>query len=229
MDGPPPTRNRKRKSGARKPPGSPAPNHNTETTMADEEAELIRSALRKVLADTGMTPREWAIKGKIAEGTLRHFLSGRTNTFLTSSLLKLSKAADVTLGQLLNEKARLMPLSGRIIARGLIVNAGDVDMPSVDAPPDYDKYMKALRVTVDTLSPDFERDDTVYYRDVWESPEGLVGTRCVIRLSNGDMLVGRLKAGAHPGTFMVYRVNADPLLDARVAAATPVCWVRPSS
>lgn len=102
-------------------------------------------------------------------------------------------------------------------------------MPMVDAPPDYDKYMKALRVTVDTLSPDFERDDTVYYRDVWEEPEGLIGTRCVIKLSNGDVLVGRLRAGSHLGTFMVYRVNADPLLDARVDAATPICWVRPAS
>lgn len=122
-----------------------------------------------------------------------------------------------------------MPLSGRIIARGLVVQAGDVEMPMVDAPPDYDKYMKALRVTVDTLSPDFERDDTVYCRGVWEEPEGLVGTRCVIKLANGDVLVGRLRAGSHPGTFMVYRVNADPLLDARVEAATPICWVRPSS
>lgn len=228
MDGPPPPRGRKRRVSAKQPPSPPALIDNSETRMINKNAEMIRSAMRKILADTGMTPRQWALKGNIAEGTLRHFLSGRTNQFLSSSLIQLANSAGVTLGQMMNESARLMPLSGRIISRGLIVIAGDVEMPMVDAPPECDSSMKALRVTVDVLSPDFERDDTVYYRDVWEHPEGLVGKRCVIKLSAGEMMVGRLKVGAHPGTFIVYRVNADPLLDAVVESATPVCWVKPS-
>jgi hypothetical protein len=198
----------------------------------DEQAaaDRIRAALKRVLAETNKNLAQWCSEAGVKENIVRNFLAGRSSSILTSNLIKLASAIRYPVGRLIDENARLMPLTGRMIARGRIITVTPEEnaMLLVEAPPDYDSKMRALAVTVDTLRPDFEQHDTVYYRDTWEPPEGLYGIRCVIRLPDGELVVGRLRQGSMMGTSTIERINAAPLIDVQVQEATPIRWVRPA-
>lgn len=70
-------------------------------TVKDEAAESLRSALRSFMERRGLKAATWCKSAGIPEGTLRNFLTGRSNTLTHATLFALAMAQAVTVSELL--------------------------------------------------------------------------------------------------------------------------------
>lgn len=129
---------------------------------------------------------------------------------------------------------RMIQVTGHVSAGGEVVAIGQPAegpaLEEVDAPPDSDLYMVALRVRGDAMLPVYSDGDLLYYgRDPGTGgidSTSCTGRECVAKLVNGPTLVRRLAQGGARNTYLLLSLAAEPLVNVRLEWASPVRWVK---
>lgn len=87
----------------------------------------------------------------------------------------------------------------------------------------------ALRVKGDSQEPQLEDGWIIFYTRTTDGvmPD-CIGKLCVAALSNGEIMVKKIKHGSLPHRYHLLSKNADPILDAELLWAAKVVDIRPS-
>lgn len=190
----------------------------------DIAADRMREAIRQVIQETGIPLATWCAKAGISEGSPRGFLKGRTKAIHSDNLLKMADAINYPVSRILGEPQRKMRVDGFVKDGGRIWVAPDeVSMPDADQPPEMSDRILAFRVTGMGNLPELSDGDTIYIRDEWLPVTSLFGFRCIVRLPDTEMFIGRLQAGSKPGVVTLQPINAAPQIDI-APLATPILW-----
>lgn len=125
------------------------------------------------------------------------------------------------------EPPRTVPLVGYVAAGALtyFIDAGRLD--DVQAPENSTSETVAVEIRGDSLGPLFE-GWLVYYDDV-RSPvtPDLIGRLCVVGLSDGRIVVKKLKKSRAKGLFHLISQTDDPITDVEVDWAAQVKTMMP--
>lgn len=126
--------------------------------------------------------------------------------------------------------ADTVPVVGYVGAGGSIVfGEGQGPFEEAEMPPGgTSKDTVAVVVRGDSMAPQLEDGWLVYYgAETLQPTDDLYNRLCVVRLSDGRVLIKKLLRGRGPGLYDLYSVNASPLLDQRVEWAARVTWISP--
>jgi phage repressor protein C with HTH and peptisase S24 domain len=125
----------------------------------------------------------------------------------------------------------IVPIVGYVGAGGEILFEkgqgpfGEARMPPKNTTP----TTVAVVVRGDSMAGQLENGWTVYYDRRYSPPsESLIGRLCVVGLQDGRVLIKKLLPGHANGLYVLYSVNAAPLLDQAVEWAAPVSWIAPT-
>ena len=95
----------------------------------------------------------------------------------------------------------------------------------VEAPPDGVDVTAAIEVRGDGMYPAYSDGDVIYYTAPVPLDECL-GKQCVVKLTDGRMLVKRVDQGGTPHRLTLTSYNAPPIIDADVEWIARVAWVK---
>jgi phage repressor protein C with HTH and peptisase S24 domain len=124
-----------------------------------------------------------------------------------------------------------VPLVGYVGAGAAIHPFDDHEKGSglddVDAPPGHNGAMVAVQVRGDSMYPAYHEGDLIFYARTTTGviPELCVGHECVVEVENGPTLVKQVERGSRAGRFTLVSYNAAPMVDVKLAWATPVAWI----
>jgi transcriptional regulator with XRE-family HTH domain len=105
---------------------------------------------------------------------------------------------------------------------------GQGPFEEVQRPPEASDRTVAVLVRGDSMSGTADDGWILYFDDVREPPaDDLLGSLCVVGLSDGRILCKRLHRGRIIGKFDLFSTNASPMLDQDVAWAAKVTWIKP--
>ena len=107
---------------------------------------------------------------------------------------------------------------------------GKTELDQADLPPGLSPEAVALIVRGDAMNPVYDDGDLLYYDDVRRGSaiSDLVGLRCVVKISNGPILVKKLGKGSSRSTFTLWSHDAEPRVDEKVDWAAFIEWHRPA-
>lgn len=116
------------------------------------------------------------------------------------------------------------------IGAGAMVAAFDDQWPLewVVVPPGDASVKGAAIVRGTSQLPALRDGDVVFWGDSSNDPSAFLGLECVCTLVDGRQLVKRVIAGSKRGLYTLLSHNDDPILDAEIAVAAPVLWVKRS-
>lgn len=100
-----------------------------------------------------------------------------------------------------------------------------VGLEEVDAPPGADGSFVALRVRGDSMWPAYRDGDIIFYEDLQYSPVECAGRDCVVRLTDGQVMLKVVAPGSRPGLVTLQSHNAPPIVDAEADWLAPVRWI----
>ncbi len=87
----------------------------------------------------------------------------------------------------------------------------DGPFEQIEAPFGTPPNTIALIVRGDSMMPELSDGDYLLYRGTPQTPDDLIGKRCIIELESGAVLVKRLRRGRELGTFDLDSTNAATL------------------
>lgn len=98
-------------------------------------------------------------------------------------------------------------------------------LETIEAPPEWCGGV-AVRVKGSSMSPRFQDGEHIFYNKNSDI-ENAIGRDCVVKLSDGRMMVKRLRHGSKRGkyTLLSYNSTVDPIVDVRLEWAAPILWV----
>lgn len=147
---------------------------------------------------------------------------------------RIVKAAEVfgVSEQEVTSRPATVPLIGYVGAGGEAdFGNGQGPFGDVDAPPRHTASTVAVEVRGDSMPGIAENRWLLYYDNVQRPlDESMIGGKAplVVGLSNGRVLVKRVRAGSRPGYYHLLSTGTDdPIIDARVAWAARVTWIKP--
>lgn len=108
----------------------------------------------------------------------------------------------------------------------LLYSEGDPPDDWVPAPDNSTEKTVALEIRGDSLGAMFN-GWLLFYDDVRNPPDDLIGRMCVVGLADGRVLVKQLKNGGIPGVFSLHSNFEPPIYDVAVAWAAEVKDMRP--
>jgi phage repressor protein C with HTH and peptisase S24 domain len=186
-------------------------------------SEDRRQALRSFMKERGLKAKPWADRAKVADGTLRGFLKGRTDSLTHSTLQKLAEAADATIAEIIGERPpQARPGREIITIQGLNVQAamgGGVEISDEPAgEPFYFRKsfidrigksrparLRVIELIGDSMEPTLREGDVALIDlnslNVMQAP----GVYCI--WSNTGLAVKRV--AALPGTRPKLRIQSD--------------------
>lgn len=201
--------------------------------MNAENNEKKREALRKFIKDHNLVVAAWCKAAKISEGTLRAFLTGKTQTITVNTAEKLAKAVGVYPAELWGEQVRERPVSiSGIVGAGAEVfpnEEGDVHLGEAECPPGLrPNEVVALRVKGDSMMPVLHDGWLLYYTSRVEGGcMDYLNKLVVVKIKDGPTLVKILKKGYTPGRFGLFSANAQMIEDVELEWCAKVLFIRP--
>lgn len=197
--------------------------------------DRARRALRAVMKREDLTPNAWAERAGVAEGTLRHFLAGRTESLNAGTLQKLGSALKnpVPLAVLRGETAvtEQVPIVGYVGAGSEVFPIDDhakgAGIDDTERPPGEEEEVVGVIVRGDSMFPVYRDGDILFYgRTLTREPHILNGQECVVRLTDGRSFVKLVKTVRRSKRFTLSSWNAPDIEDAEIDWAAPVKWVK---
>lgn len=118
--------------------------------------------------------------------------------------------------------SKQIPLVGYVSAGGATTFVDAGELGEVDAPDDAGPNTVAVEIRGDSLGPLFDRW-LVFYDDVRRPVStDLIGRLCVVGVSDGRVLIKKLKRSRARGLFHLLSQTEDPILDVEVEWAARV-------
>jgi phage repressor protein C with HTH and peptisase S24 domain len=145
----------------------------------------------------------------------------------------LARAARVPLSTFYPEEPReahLVPVVGHVQAgfEAVLTGAGQGPFDWVDPPPRASPKTVAVRVRGDSMAGMFDDKAILYYDDRRDPPTAdLIGRLCIIGLTDGRVLVKKLRRGTRRGLWNLHSTNAEVIEDQKVEWAAAVTFIEP--
>lgn len=182
--------------------------------------DLVRQALKI----GNQRQADFAAAIGVSQATVSKWLSGKSKPEIHHWLAVRSYLAHHGIGQ--ETMIPTVPLQG-------IVGAGASVMPlDGDSAMDYVEPAFAMpagtvcvQVRGDSMYPRYIDGETIYFRADSVNPNTVLGRECVVKLSDGRMMVKILRKGSAPGLFRLESWNAPPIEDVGIDYASPVFFV----
>lgn len=141
-----------------------------------------------------------------------------------------------------DESTRKVPVIGQVGAGQAIfpiddlpiINIGPnqqdgdyVNCDFVDAPPGYESGVVALRVMGDSMMPFLPEGTIVYFSKRAEKVEECLGKLAIVALTDGRILLKRLRRGYQNNRFNLESFNAQLIEDVELAWCAKVIFIKP--
>lgn len=168
-------------------------------------ADWLRRAIDK--ADISQT--EVARRTGLTPGKINLILHGKRQ-LKDGEAIKVSRELDYPLP---NEN-RTIAVMGYVGAGAeVFAVSGNDALHEVDMGYPIPPGMVGVIVRGDSMYPIFEDGDLVAYRGEELSPEQAIGETCVVQLTDGRMLIKKVRRGSRPGLFTLTSANAPDIED----------------
>lgn len=121
-----------------------------------------------------------------------------------------------------------IPLKGYIGA-GQVVESVELGGDEfVTAPPELEREgTVAAVVRGNSMLPVFRNGWTIYWSRLLP-PDELLNELCVVKRTDGTILVKTLQRGSRPGVYTLASMNDDPIEDVTLEWAAPIDWIKTS-
>lgn len=131
-----------------------------------------------------------------------------------------------------NRAGRVVPIVGYIGAGAQVFPLDDHEkgagLDYVEVPFPVRPGTVCAIVRGDSQLPMFEDGDLIGFVQRGEDPTNLIGKRCVVKLTDGRILIKRLRRGAEPGLFTLISSNARDIEDVEVEWAAQYSFSLPA-
>jgi transcriptional regulator with XRE-family HTH domain len=121
-----------------------------------------------------------------------------------------------------------VPVVGKVAAGGHVTLNPDDPIGYTDLPPGASSRTEALMVDGDSMWPVYRAGDLVFFseEDLSRSPEELHGRECVVRTTEGALMIKLVKRGRNKSLFTLASYNAPDIEDVALEMAAPIRWVK---
>lgn len=121
-------------------------------------------------------------------------------------------------------RAMEAPIRGRVGAGNEVhpLDDGDPGLGTVplSLPPDA----QAVQVDGDSMRPRYFHGERLLYLPTPQHPRDLLGRECVVKLTDGRMLVKIIRRGTKPQLYNLESWNADTMENQEIDWVSPVRW-----
>ena len=121
-----------------------------------------------------------------------------------------------------------IPLSGYVGAGAVVylaeASAGFGGIEQLKLPFGVYGDYAAFKVRGDFNYPAYRDNEIIFVKKDGGSPRDYLNRECVLRTEDGRTSLKTLTSGSKPGHFTLTSFNAPPMVDQRVAWASPVEW-----
>ena len=121
-----------------------------------------------------------------------------------------------------------VPVSGYVGAGWVVYpvdeGVGPGGIEEVELPPGVYGDYAAFKVRGDSNYPAYRDDEIIFVRKEGGPPQDFLNRECVLDTADGRRLLKTLTPGSKKGHFTLISFNAPPIVDVRVAWASPVEW-----
>lgn len=146
-----------------------------------------------------------------------------------AQLLKVSAAWLLT-GEGEANSTSYVPIVGYVGAGAMVYPIDDNSLGTgigeAPAPPQASSKEVALIVRGDSMYPAYRDGDLIYYEHHAASLDEIYGQECVVRLTDGSVMVKTVTRSALPDRITLTSYNAPPREDVEAEWVAPVSWVR---
>lgn len=94
------------------------------------------------------------------------------------------------------------------------------------APPEMTGQEVALIVRGDSMYPAYRDGDLIYYENHATNLDEVYGQECVVRLTDGSVMVKTVTRGSQPDRVTLASYNAPPREDVEAEWVATVTWVK---
>lgn len=192
--------------------------------------------IRRARKSLNLTQQEFAERLQVTQPTVHRWEKGFYDPD-EGALQRLSEMTDLPPAyfrygeQALGPEPRAVNVVGYVGAGAQINPVDDhaqgAGLESIEAPPGETLSTVAVIVRGDSMYPVYQDGDVIFYaRDGADDEAAYLGRECVVKLTNGPMLLKRVMRGSERGSFLLLSYNASPLDNVRLEWASPVRWVK---
>lgn len=183
--------------------------------------------VRRALKISGLKQGQFAAEMGVAQGTVSRWLSGKAKPEIKHWLAVKAFMARHGESEEGGNGVPSVPLIGAVGAGAMIVplDNGDAPLEYLDPPFKMPQGTVCVQVRGDSMYPRYFDGELIYYRSEAQNPGALLGRECVVKLSDGRMLVKILRRGSGPGLFTLESWNSQPIEDVVIEYAAPVAFV----
>lgn len=207
-------------------------------------ADRQRAAIKRIMAEYGLSVNGWTKKAKISEGALRHFLSGTNNSLGGDKIEMLANAIGKTASELLsNSSSAKVAVLGYVGAGGQVYPINDLPiMPAsalmesedstincefVDAPPGVSSSeIACVKVRGHSMHPVYKDGEYLFYRRTVDFKDSFIGEDCIVELQDGRLLLKTLRRGLGNDKFNLDSYSEPPIVDVSIRWAAPIEWIK---
>ncbi len=190
------------------------------------ESADLQGLVAQRLEEMGLGPIEAATRGGLERTFIRDIVSGKKKSIRGDNLRRLAKALGVDPGALAVGrlvKASAIPLVGFVGPDGEVQFGGEsAAAEGTPVPEIAGARTVAIEIRSDSLGA-FLKGWLAIYDDL-EGPvtEELEDTMCVVRLTDGRVMIRRIRRAQAPGRFHLLSQAEPPVLDAELVWAERV-------
>lgn len=187
-----------------------------------------RDAFKKFMVRRGLKPHPWATLAGVRSSALYNFINGDSHSLSGSTLLKLAKAANASIEEMVGESVAKSIEQGTGAAVKVPYTVGiygrlfDSDSPESVARPigaSADLALLGARVDKDGLHP-IPGGWLVFFEQKSRTPKELIGKLVVAQAAHSNqMAVRELRRGSTSGLYTLLAWNAAAQEDVEVDAA----------
>lgn len=128
-------------------------------------------------------------------------------------------------GNTVSSPERTVRLAGYVGAGAEVLPVGDSDGgDDIELPPGAPPDAGAVIVRGDSMYPRYLDGEVLFYSTDGLPPDALIGKECVVRLSDGRMLVKTVRKGSRKNRYTLESYNAPPLENQEIDWAAPIKW-----
>lgn len=190
------------------------------------------NALSRLRTSKGWTQEQAADRAGLSLGGYRKLEYGERQLKVAqlrkfSELFEVSEQAIID-GTATPERARTIPVKGRVGAGAQVEAVDNGDMDEVEAPADANPRTVAVIVEGESGFPAYEPGTLIFYSKHLP-PSEMVNRRAVVQLADGRIFLKILRAGSKPGHWTLQSVNQlyPDMVDELVDWAAPIEWIKP--
>jgi transcriptional regulator with XRE-family HTH domain len=196
--------------------------------FAADTFEPLGTRLKRLRKIKQLSQEDLAALLQVSRETVSRWESGAHN--LTENHIKqLSKALGVAQTYLRYGgpgAPQTVQVRGHVGAGAHVSPFDDGPLEEIEAPYGTPADMIALVIRGDSMMPELSDGDYLLYRGHAQSPDALIGKRCIVQLEDGRLLVKRLRRANELGCYDLDSTNAATLENQRLQWVAKVEAVR---